>query len=67
VQHIMRGRLSQLERGPRMPGEPPPLRLTLELDYYREEHAGKTVRELDSHGVAALSRISVSPDASRCA
>lgn len=47
VVHTMRGKITQISRGTWAPGEKPQLQITMRLDYYREEHGGQLVHEID--------------------
>lgn len=48
VQHIMRGKITQLSRNTWQPGNKPQLGVTMRLDYYREEHGGQVINEIDA-------------------
>lgn len=47
VVHAMRGRITRIARGTWGPGQKPSLTITMRLDYYREEHNGVTLHEID--------------------
>ncbi|MDA3922766.1 MAG: phage major tail tube protein [Salinisphaera sp.] len=47
VQHIMRGKITKLARNTWQPGNKPQLGVTMRLDYYREEHGGQVIHEID--------------------
>lgn len=47
VVHTMRGKITRLARGTWAPGQKPALQVTMRLDYYREEHNGVTLHEID--------------------
>lgn len=45
--HTMRGKITSLDRGTWQPGQRATMTVTLRLDYYREEHDGQTIHEID--------------------
>lgn len=47
VIHTMRGKITKLARGTWAPGTKPALQVTMRLDYYKEEHDGQTLHEID--------------------
>lgn len=47
IQHVMRGKITKLARGTWTPGEKAQLEVTMRLDYYREEHGGEVINEID--------------------
>lgn len=48
VLHAMRGKVISLARGTWGSGKKPSLTITFSLTYYREEHAGKVLHEIDA-------------------
>lgn len=64
VIHTMRGKVKELDAGTSKPGEAPPLKGTVALDYYKLQHGETTVHEIDVpnmvrvvNGVDALAAI----------
>jgi hypothetical protein len=47
VVHTMRGKITKMARGTWAPGTKPALQITMRLDYYKEEHDGQTLHEID--------------------
>ncbi|NKD77359.1 phage major tail tube protein [Haematospirillum sp. H1815] len=47
VVHHMRGKITKISRGAWTPGQKAELKITMRLDYYREEHGGQPVHEID--------------------
>ncbi|WP_209316138.1 phage major tail tube protein [Haematospirillum jordaniae] len=47
VVHTMRGKITKIERGAWSAGQKPTLGVTLCLEYFKEEHGGQTVHEID--------------------
>lgn len=47
VVHAMRGRITTIARGAWVAGQKASLTITMRLDYYREEHNGVTLNEVD--------------------
>lgn len=47
VVHTMRGKITSLARGTWTPGTKAQLTVTIRLNYYKEEHGGTTVHEID--------------------
>lgn len=47
VAHVMRGHITKLDSGTKKPGEAAPLQAELSLSYYRLEHDGVVVQEID--------------------
>lgn len=45
--HTMRGKITSIDRGTWQPGTPSTMTVTMRLDYYREEHDGVLVHEID--------------------
>jgi len=45
--HTMRGKITSLDRGTWTPGTKATMTVTMRLDYYREEHDGQTIHEID--------------------
>lgn len=45
--HTMRGKIMRLARGTWSAGQKPALQVTMRLDYYREEHNGIVINEID--------------------
>ncbi|MDT0499720.1 MULTISPECIES: phage major tail tube protein [unclassified Halomonas] len=45
--HTMRGKIVSIDRGTWQPGQRSTMTVTLRLDYYREEHDGRLVHEID--------------------
>lgn len=45
--HTMRGKITSLDRGTWQPGQAASMTVTLRLDYYREEHDGSVIHEID--------------------
>lgn len=45
--HTMRGKITSLDRGTWQPGQVASMTVTMRLDYYREEHDGVLVHEID--------------------
>lgn len=45
--HTMRGKITGIDRGTWQPGEAATMTVTMRLDYYREEHDGVLVHEID--------------------
>lgn len=47
VRHTMRGKITGIDRGTWSPGTRATMTITIRLDYYREEHDGSTIHEID--------------------
>lgn len=47
VVHTMRGRIKEIDSGTHKPGEVPALKVTMALTYYKLEHGGRVVQEID--------------------
>lgn len=47
VVHTMRGKITVIDSGTWTPGQKPSLKVTLRLHYYKMEHDGRTVHEID--------------------
>ncbi|RKR02584.1 hypothetical protein C7446_2302 [Kushneria sinocarnis] len=47
TKHVMRGKITGVDRGTWTPGSKPTMTVTMRLDYYREEHSGETIHEID--------------------
>lgn len=47
VEHTMRGRISEFDPGTSKPGELQPIQLKLSLKYYKLEHGGRVLQEID--------------------
>ncbi|PZQ21161.1 MAG: phage major tail tube protein [Sphingopyxis macrogoltabida] len=47
VVHGMRGKIKEIDQGTAKPGEAPPLKVSMALDYYKLQHGGTTVHEID--------------------
>lgn len=47
VVHTMRGKITTIARGTWAPGQKPALTITMRLDYYKEDHNGVTLHEID--------------------
>jgi P2 family phage contractile tail tube protein len=47
VVHKMRGKVTSVARGTWAAGQKPSLQITMRLDYYKEEHGGQVVHEID--------------------
>lgn len=47
VAHVMRGKLVKLDSGTVEPGKPTPLQGEMTLTYYRLEHGGRVLQEVD--------------------
>ena len=45
--HTMRGKITSIDRGTWQPGQAAAMTVTMRLDYYREEHDGALVHEID--------------------
>lgn len=45
--HTMRGKITSLDRGTWQPGQAASMTVTMRLDYYREDHDGVLVHEID--------------------
>lgn len=45
--HTMRGKITSIDRGTWQPGQAASMTVTMRLDYYREEHDGALVHEID--------------------
>ena len=45
--HRLRGKVTRIERGTWTPGQPAPLTITIRLDYFAEELAGRQIHEID--------------------
>ena len=54
VVHQMRGKITRLARGTWTPGQPAALTITMRLDYYREEHDGRTLHEIDVNNMVRI-------------
>ena len=64
VVHTMRGKITSLAKGTWAAGQKPTLTVTMRLEYYKEEHGGQVVHEIDAvnmvrviNGVDRLSEI----------
>ena len=51
VVHNMRGKITELDPGTSKPGELPPLKFTLALNYYKLTHGGSVVHEIDAENM----------------
>ena len=47
VVHALRGKITKVEEDEWKPGEKMSLKITMRLDYYRKDHGGQTVHEID--------------------
>lgn len=47
VAHTMRGKIKEIDPGTHKPGELPALKVTMALTYYKLDHGGQTVHEID--------------------
>lgn len=47
VAHTMRGKIKEIDQGTSKPGEAPPLKIAMALDYYKLQHGETTVQEID--------------------
>lgn len=45
--HTMRGKITSIDRGTWQPGQAASMTVTMRLDYYREDHDGVRVHEID--------------------
>ena len=54
VAHQMRGKITRIARGTWSPGQKPTLTITLRLNYYREEHNGVTLHEIDVNNMIRI-------------
>ena len=45
--HYMRGKITSIDRGTWQPGQAASMTITQRLDYYREEHNGSLIHEID--------------------
>lgn len=45
--HTMRGKITSIDRGTWTPGTKAAMTVTMRLDYYREEHDGQVIHEID--------------------
>lgn len=45
--HTMRGKITSIDRGTWQPGQAASMTVTMRLDYYKEEHDGTLVHEID--------------------
>lgn len=54
VVHTMRGKITTLSRGTWEPGTKPQLSITMRLDYYKEEHGGQVVHEIDIENMVRI-------------
>lgn len=64
VVHTMRGKITELDKGTWTPGQPAPLKGTMSLVYYKEQHGSTVIHEIDVenmvrvvNGVDALAKI----------
>lgn len=54
VIHTMRGRIKELDQGTSKPGEAPPLKVVMALDYYKLTHSGTVVQEIDAPNMVRI-------------
>ncbi len=47
TRHVMRGKITGIDRGSWTPGTKATMTVTMRLDYYREEHDGRVIHEID--------------------
>ncbi|MDR5887569.1 phage major tail tube protein [Vreelandella janggokensis] len=52
--HNMRGKITSLDRGTWEPGQAASMTITMRLDYYREEHDGQLVHEIDIENMVRI-------------
>ena len=54
VVHTMRGKITEIDSGTHKPGDKPSLKVTVSLVYYKLEHGGKTVHEIDAENMVRV-------------
>lgn len=54
VVHNMRGKIASIARGTWAAGQKPALTVTMRLEYYREQHGGQTIHEIDVIGMRRI-------------
>ncbi len=54
VTHTMRGRITELDPGTTKPGEPTSLKVAMSLTYYKLEHNGIVVHEIDPENMVRV-------------
>ncbi len=51
VVHTMRGKITELDPGTSKPGELPPLKVTMSLTYYKQQHGNDVIHEIDAENM----------------
>ena len=54
VVHTMRGKITELDPGTSKPGELPLLKVTMSLTYYKMQHGGSVVHEVDAENMIRI-------------
>ena len=54
VVHTMRGKITEIDPGTSKAGEPAPLKVTLSLTYYKLDHDGQTIHEIDPENMVQI-------------
>ena len=54
VIHTMRGKIMELDPGTSKPGELPSLKITMSLVYYKMQHNGKVIHEIDAENMVRV-------------
>ena len=54
IVHTMAGRIKEIDAGSYKPGDKAPLKLTMALTYYRYEHDGKVLLEIDVENMTRI-------------
>jgi hypothetical protein len=54
VAHTMRGKIKEIDPGTHKPGELPALKVTMALQYYRLDHGGQTIHEIDVENMVRM-------------
>lgn len=54
VVRTMRGKITELDEGGSKPGEVPSLKVTMNLNYYKMEHGGKLIHEIDVENMVRI-------------
>lgn len=54
VIHTMRGKITEIDPGTSKPGELPVLKITMSLVYYKMQHDGRVVHEIDAENMVRV-------------